>query len=131
LKVSELPNDKLVAAFVQLRDQRAQRKAAFTNADNDDKAKQEKIESILLQRFEKDGLESVRTGFGTAYKATKSSATVADKETFLQHVRDNGAWELLEARCSKDAVKQYRAEHNDLPPGINWYEEVGINIRRS
>ena len=38
---------------------------------------------------------------------------------------------VKEAAEWKQAVEQYKEEHGDLPPGINWREEVVVNVRRS
>ena len=131
MKASALPNDELVKFFIALRDQRSERKKEFETADDADKAKQEKIEAILLQRYQEQGIESARTAFGTAYKTTVGYSSVADKEVFMDHVKAQQAWELLEVRCSKDSVKQYIEEHKDLPPGVNWRTEVHIRVQRS
>lgn len=130
MNASDLPNDRLVAVYVELRDRRAQRKAEFTNEDAEDKSRQEKIEAILLDRFNKDGLQSIKTSAGTAYRSSRTSATVADWDSFLLFVKSEGAWEMLERRCSKDAVGQYKAANEALPPGLNWREEATINVRR-
>jgi len=131
MKVSELPSNKLVEIYIQLRDRRAQRKAAYENEDADDKTKQEKIEALLLVKFNEEGVESVRTEAGTAYKTTRVSTSVADRDAFFDFVRANNAFDMLEARASKDAIKQYRAANDDLPPGINWSEAIVVNVRRS
>lgn len=131
MKVNELRDDELVRLYIGIRDRRAMRKAGYSNEDADDKARQDKIEGVMLQRFQAAGVESVRTAFGTAYKSTRSSARVADKDAFMGYVRGNDAWELLETRASKEAVEQYVAENEELPPGINWREEVTVNFNRS
>lgn len=131
MKAAELQTDKLVAIYIQLRDRRAQRKAAFENDDASDKSKQEKIESILLERFNESGTESVRTEAGTAYKSTRTSVTTADRDTLLGWVRENEAWDFLDVKPNKTNVVDFRNEHDDLPPGINWREEVTINVRRA
>lgn len=132
MKLSELKNDQLVAAYVQLRDLRSQRKAAFDNQDAEDKARQEKIEGILLGRFESEGIESCRTGAGTAYKAIKTMANVADWDSALGFIKEEEAWEFLERRISKTAVEQYmEANEGKVPPGINIRRETVINVRRS
>jgi len=56
---------------------------------------------------------------------------VADKDAFMTHVKSNEDWQLMEIRCSKTAVEQYKAEHDDLPPGVTWRAERAVNIRRS
>ena len=68
MKLSEARTADLAKIYIQLRDRRAQRKAKYDAEDADDKAKQERIEADLLRRFNEEGIESVRTEFGTAYK---------------------------------------------------------------
>lgn len=130
-KLQELKTDQLVEVYVQLRDKRAQRKAAYENDDADDKSKQERVESELLRRFQESGMESVRTKSGTAYKSIKTSATIADWDEFFQYVVENQAWELVGRHCSKDGVKEYKEANSAVPPGINWREELTVNVRRS
>lgn len=130
MKVSEMRDDELVALYIQLRDRRAQRKGAYDIDDAGDKQKQEKIEALLLHRFQLSGIESVKTAMGTAYKSTRTSATVADWDMFFDFVKEGEAWELIEHRASKEAVVQYKAANDELPPGINWRSEVVINVRR-
>jgi hypothetical protein len=130
-KPADLKDSQLVEMYVQLRDRRAQRKAAFENSDADDKARQEKIEGILLKRFEDSGLESIKTAAGTAYKSLRSSASIADWDTFLEYIKANDAWELLTKGCNKTSVVEFKQESNSLPPGINWREEISIGVRRA
>jgi|APGre2960657373_1045057.scaffolds.fasta_scaffold59708_1 hypothetical protein len=130
-KVSEMPNDELVNIYVQLRDRRTVRKKEFEMVDNKDKEKLEKIEAVLLQRYQEAGIESARTQYGTAYKTTVAYASVADKDAFFNHVKEKEAYELLDVRCNKTGVQQYIDEHDDLPPGINWREEVHIRVQRA
>lgn len=123
--------NEVVEKYILIRDRRSARKKEFDAADAHDKELQAKIESKLLQVFEQTGLDSCRTEFGTAYKSSRSSASVADKEVFMKFVRDSQAWPLLEVRAAKTAIEQYKDEHQELPPGVNWSEEVTINVRRA
>ena len=130
-KVQDLNDVSLLKVYIALRDKRAKRKQEFTEADASDKAKQERIEGVLLQRFQERGVDSLAAkGVGTAYQAVRTSATVADWDTFFKHVLANEAFEMLERRVNKTAVEQFRNEHNDLPPGINWSETLVVNVRR-
>lgn len=132
VKPSEMKDSQLVELYIKLRDKRAQRKAAFENDDADDKQKQEKIEALLLVRFANAGLESIKTPAGTAYKTVKTSATIADKDAFfLNWVIPNAQWEFLDIKANKTSILDYKAQNNDLPPGISWREEVAINVRRT
>jgi hypothetical protein len=129
-RVTDLNNEQLVKLYIQLRDRRSERKRTYEMEDEGDKGKQEKIEGILLKRFQDDGLESVRTASGTAYKTVRTSASVADPDAFFQFVLTNELYDLLEKRCSKTVVEQYKDEHQELPPGINYSECVALNVRR-
>lgn len=122
---------ELVEKYIALRDRRAERKAKYEQEDSADLTLQEKIEAVLLKHFNEAGVESVKTEFGTAYKSSRTAATVADRDVFFAYVREHNAYELLEARCNKTAVAQHKAANDDLPPGINWREEVTVNVRRA
>lgn len=130
-KIGELDDVTLLEFFIRLRDKRAQRKAAYDADDAGDKDKQNKIEVEFLRRFDERGIDNVSSrDVGTAYRSTRSSATVADFEAFLEHVKREEAWELLERRVNKKAVEQFREVHEDLPPGVNWSEAQVVNFRR-
>lgn len=130
-KAAELDDVSLLKMFIALRDRRAQRKAAYESDDAGDKEKQDKIEVEFLRRFQERGIDNVSArDVGTAYRSTRSSATVGDWDSFLDHVRSNEAWEMLERRVSKTAVEQFKAVNDDLPPGVNWSETQVINFRR-
>jgi hypothetical protein len=125
MKISEV-----VQKYVQIRDRRAERKALYQQADAADEKLQSQIEAKLLQVFNDTGMTSVRTECGTAYVTTRTAATIADKEAFMNYVKEHGEWPLLEVRASKAAVEEFVAANDDLPPGINWRSESVVNIRR-
>jgi hypothetical protein len=123
--------DELIAKYIKIRDAKAEQEAAhkehlkrYTNALN-------KIEQLLLKEFNETGQESAKTASGTAYRSTRTSAKVADRDTFLAFVRDNDGWDFLESRVNKTAVEAYIEEHDELPPGVDVSRAVTINIRRS
>ena len=121
-----------VSLYIQMRDKKAQMKADFEASVAPLTEKMDKLEAKLLDVFNKTGMDSVKTEFGTAYATTRTTASVADREAFMDYVKANEEWALLEVRTSKTAVEQYRsANDNELPPGINLREERVVNIRRS
>ena len=128
--VKDLNNEQLVKVYIQLRDRRSARKRSYEMEDEDDKSKQEKIEGILLHRFQEDGIESCKTSSGTAYKSVRTSASVADPDLFFSYVVKNDMWDLLEKRCNKTLVDQYKDEHGEVPPGINYSQTTVVNVRR-
>ena len=121
-----------VSLYIQLRDQKAQMKAAFDEQVAPLQAKMDKLEAKLLEVFNQTGMDSVKTEFGTAYSTVRTTASVADRDTFMDYVKANEEWALLEVRVSKTAVEQFRsANDNELPPGVNIREERVVNVRRS
>ena len=126
MKVSEL-----VAAYIKARDKEARLKAEYEQKKAPVEELRKKIEAKLLGLMNESGMESIRTDGGTAYKSVRSSCTVADWDSFFQFVQDEGAWDMLEHRASKDAVKQFREANDSIPPGLNWSETLVVNFRRS
>jgi hypothetical protein len=126
MKMSEL-----VGKYIEARERKAQLKAEFDMKTARLDEVMNKIEAKLMQVFQETGMDSVKTEFGTAYTTTRTTASVADRDAFMEYVRTNDEWPLLEVRASKAAVEQYKSVHEELPPGINWREERVVNIRRS
>ena len=132
MKLCDVRDADLVRVYIGLRDGRAKRKTAYEAEDAGDKTKQDRIETEFMRRFNERGLTSVSAkGVGTAYKSTRTSATVGQWEALLAYVQEVGAWELIEHRVNKTAVDQFRAANDDLPPGVNWSESVTVNFTRA
>ena len=120
-----------VSLYIQMRDKKAQMKADFEASIAPLNEKMEKLEAKLLDVFNKTGMDSVKTEHGTAYTTTRTTASVADRDTFMEYVKEHEEWSLLEVRASKTAVEQFKAVHDDIPPGVSIREERVVNIRRS
>lgn len=123
--------DELVKAYIEVRDKKAEIKAQYEAKVAKADAVLQKIEAKLLQTFDEIGMDSCKTEFGTAYTSHRSTSSVADREVFMNFVKDNEEWPLLEVRAAKAGVEQYREAHGDLPPGVNYRVERTVNIRRS
>lgn len=92
----------------------------------------ESIEAILLSQFNEEGLESIRTSAGTAYKDPQTFVSVKDWDAFLEFVREHGLWQFLKHDVVKTAVQEYKEANDDeLPPGVDWREEITIKVRRA
>jgi phage host-nuclease inhibitor protein Gam len=120
-----------VALYIKMRDKKAELKAEFDAKVAPLNEKMDKLEAKLLDVFNQTGMDSVKTEFGTAYATTRVTASVADKEIFMAHIKAHDDWGLLEVRASKTAVDQYRSVHDDIPPGVSMREERVVNVRRS
>lgn len=121
-----------VTLYIQLRDKKAEMKAEFDASIAPINEKMDKLEAKLLDVFNKTGMDSVKTEHGTAYTAVRTTASIADREAFMNFVKANEEWSLLEVRASKTAVEQFRETNdNELPPGVNMRSERVVNVRRS
>lgn len=121
-----------VSLYLAVRERRAERKKSYTADDEKDVALQDKLEALFLAKFQKSGTDSLTIrGVGTAYTASRCSASVADKEIFLDFIKQNEEWGLLDTRALKSAVEDYKLAHQALPPGINWKEEIVVNVRKA
>jgi len=120
----------MIELYVKLRDRRKARKLAYDTDDMKDRDYQEKIEQKLLAFLNESGGESFRTDAGTAYKTTRTSATVQDWSAALDFIKENAAWDMLEQRVSKTFVENYMEENEATPPGVGVSRITVVNVRR-
>ena len=110
------------------------KKEALENQVKEDlaeiKAKMTKLESWLMQKADEDGVTSFKTAAGTAFVTTTDFANVADWDAVLTFIKNNEAFDMLEKRVSKTAVRAHMDETGEVPPGITYGSKVGINVRK-
>ena len=123
--------DELVKTYIQVREKKSQRKAAYDSDIKKYDELQDKIEALLLVKFGDLGIDSIKTEAGTAYSSVRTSASIADWDMFFPFIQEHQAYDLLERRVSKAAVEQYKSANDDLPPGINYSETRVVNFRRT
>lgn len=123
--------DELIRKYLKIRDAKAEREAAHKEDMKRFTSALTKIEQLLLKEFNETGQDSAKTKSGTAYRSTRTSAKVADRDSFLAFVRDTEGWDFLESRVNKTAVEAFMEENGELPPGVDVSRAVTINIRRS
>ncbi len=129
--------DKLVAAYVKLRDLKAQLEAEAKAKVKPVTEKMDQLEGILLAALQETGQNSANTPAGTAYMTTDNKVSVADWPAFLEFVQQTGEWDLIKRAASKEAVMLFKqaaeAEGAEvtLPPGINWSSEMKLGVQVS
>lgn len=89
------------------------------------------LENWFTAKAQEDGLETVKTAFGTGYWSTHSTATVGSREAFFAYCRENDAWDMVEARASRTGVKSFIEAHGEPPPGVNFSTYRVFNFRVS
>lgn len=122
--------DTIVAGYMKLKGQRDAIKAKAKAEVGELEEKMSKLEAYILQKMEEDGVTSYKTPHGVAYKTTRDYANVADWEEVLNYVRTNNAYDLLERRVSKAAVKGCIDEGLPIPPGVTYTVTADITIRK-
>ena len=123
--------DKIVARYIAIRDKIDELKKEHAEQLRPYQEALEKLDGVFMDKFNADGVKSLRTNSGTAYTENVVSVTIADWPTFFEYIQQNQLWDLLGHYASKTNVKAFREERDDLPPGINWKEVATVKVRRA
>jgi len=133
-QTSGFTTEEIIAKYIELRDYKEQLQA-------DLKVKLEPIEeamgvlaNTMLDRMNKSGEESIRTGRGTAFIKPTDFIGVADWDTSLTFIQENGLWNFLTKALNKTAVLEYM-KSIEAPPGVDvetWQAPPppGVNLSR-
>lgn len=126
----ELTVDQVIAAYIKLRDKKDSMEAAVKEQVKEVKAKMEKLEAWLREQADAQGVTSFRTKAGTAFMTTTDFANVADWDAVLDFIKTNEAFDMLEKRVSKNAVRSYIEQNKEVPAGVNYGTRLEVNVRR-
>lgn len=130
---SQLPTsiDAMVDMYVRLRDRIKEAEKAHEAKLKPAKDFLEQLNGAMLAKLGEIGVESAKTKFGTAYKITKKSATIADGEAFRTFIIAEGAYDLVDWRANANAVSDYIDDNEgDQPPGVNYSTFTTAGVRR-
>lgn len=123
--------NKRIEQYIQVRDA-----LKAMDEEHDEKRKPlVELQNLLtgwMQNFmEQAGADNIKTAHGTCYSSTRYTASLADPEAFMKHVISNNEFDLLDRKANVTAVKDYVAEHNTLPPGVNLSSIKTVGVRRA
>jgi hypothetical protein len=119
-----------VAAYMKLRSQKDAIEASVKEDLTKIKTKMDKLEAWLKSEMDKQGLTSVKSKFGTAFLTTTDYANVESWDATLKFIRENEAYDMLEKRVSKTAVRGYIEQNKVVPPGVNYGTKLEVNVRK-
>jgi hypothetical protein len=122
--------DQVIAAYMTLRSQKDSIEAATKEKVSGIKAKMEKLEAWIKTQADAQGVTSFKTKHGTAFLTTTDYANVADWDVVLEFIQSKGAFEMLEKRVSKTAVRNYVENDKFVPPGVNYGTKLEVNVRK-
>lgn len=122
--------DDVVATYMKLRSQKEAIEAEVKDKVAGIKAKMEKLEAWIKEQADAQGVTSFKTKHGTAFLTTTDYANVADWDAVLDFIRTQEAYDMLEKRISKIAVRGYIEANKAVPPGVNYGTKLEVNIRK-
>jgi hypothetical protein len=120
----------VIRTYAKLRDQKAAVEAEVKDRIGQIKAKMNKLEAYLKEQMDAQGLTQFKSEHGTAFLTTTDFANVANWDEVLQFIKDNEAYDMLEKRVSKIAVREYMDQSKRVPPGITYGTKLDVNIRK-
>jgi hypothetical protein len=132
-----LPNipknlDVMVETYVRLRDTIKEANKMHEEKLAPAQEYLDQLNAAILQKLISLGVESARTKFGTAYKNTTKSATIADGALFREYVIGESQFDLVDWRANANAVSTHIDNHEgEVPPGVNYSTFTKVGIRRA
>jgi hypothetical protein len=124
--------DKLVKAYIKMRDFRSQLKSQYEEQDGTIKEQMELVESQLLELCKTTGADSLRTKFGTVSRTVQTRYWTGDWEAMYKFIMENNAPDLLERRISQTQMREFIKENPDaMPIGLNVDNRYAVSVRRS
>lgn len=126
-----VPNvDDVVATYMKLRRVKEQIEAESKTKVDELKVKMMKLEAWIKEQADLQGVTSFKTKHGTAFLTTVDYANVADWDAIKKFIIENEAYDMLEKRVAKLAVRGYIEQHKAVPPGVNYGTRLEVNIRK-
>lgn len=124
--------DKMVNAYIKMRDHRSAIKAQYEDEDNSVKDQMAAIEAELLELCKTTGTDGLKTQFGTVSRSVKTRYDATDWEAMHKFILAQSAPDLLERRVAQRAMKEFIENNPELmPPGLNVTSQYAITVTRS
>jgi len=126
IDMTDISLDKLVSVFVKMRDKKELLDAELNGLEK----QMRQVKLAISDTMRESGMESIRTGAGTAYRTVKTTYGTNDWASMHEFVLEHKMPELLEKRIHQGNMKTYLEEHPDeLPPGLNSNMEYSVTIK--
>ena len=130
--MTDIPVDRLVAAYIKMRDKRSEILRAYEEEDEAIKVQMDMVESKLLDLCKTIGADSLKTQHGTVMRSVKTRYWTSDWEAMHKFILEHKMPDLLEKRVSQSTMKQLLEENPDImPKGMNIDSRYAVTIRRS
>tara|TARA_Y100000289_G_C3791285_1_gene84196 strand:+ start:85 stop:489 length:405 start_codon:yes stop_codon:yes gene_type:complete len=122
--------DQVIEAYLKYRNKKEALEAQIKEQVKELKDKMAKLEAWIKTKADAEGVTSFKTAHGTAFVTTNDYANVADWDAVLAFVKENDAYDMLEKRVSKNAVRGYIDQQKAVPSGVNYGTRIDVNVRK-
>lgn len=126
----KIPINKVIDTYLKLRGEKETLESKTKEKVKSIKEQMAKLEAYIKEQADEQGVDSFKTSNGTAFLTTTDFAQVADWDAVLEFIKDNDAFDLLEKRVSKTAVRGYIEADKSVPSGINYGTRIDVNVRK-
>jgi len=124
--------NKLVAAYIKLRDAKEALAKDYDAKINDIKEQMELIEGALLDVCKTTGQDGGKTSHGSFTRSVKTRYWTTDWGSMTKFIKQHDALELFEQRIHQSNMKSFLQENpNLLPDGLNVDSKYSVTVRRS
>jgi len=98
------------------------------------KKREDALKSILIDKMNVENIDSVKTKAGLLSLTTSESIITQDFEAFIEWLRQDPERVTILSKkpYTQEKVKAIVDEENkELPPGLGWYRELKLSIRKA
>lgn len=129
--IPTIPTDKLVKAYIKIRDARKALASDYEKKDAELKESLDTIESQLLEVCKAIGSDGIKTPFGTVSRSVAKRYWTNDWHSFHEFMKEHDALDLVEKRIAQTNMSTFLEENPDLhPPGLNIDSRYTVVVRR-
>lgn len=126
------PTEKLVKAYIKMRDARAVLSAEYEAKDKELKDQMRVVENFLLEACKRAGGNVSIPGVGVVMRGVDTRYWTSDWEAMHNFIKENSTLELLERRIAQRAMGEFlKANPDKMPKGMNVESKYTVTVRRS
>lgn len=126
-----MTDEEIIEAYLAFRNAKKAMKARHEEELKPLDANMAIIADAMLRILTERGANNTKTNVGTAFKTTRTSATVKDRDAFLNYVFDHHALSLLTNHVSKEEVEAVIELTGAPPPGVDVSRETVVQFRKA
>lgn len=125
-----MPTDKLIEAYIALRDDKERIQAAHKQELKQHNDMMEKIAGELDSRLVRDGAKTFSVDAGSATRVITTNAVCNDWHAFEQWVIENRRFDVFPKKLNYTPFKEMAENDQPLPPGVRLEHSARVQVRR-